>query len=121
MVSKPDIERIKDAFMQAISKHREKLDQEILEIIMSRPIGENMPTLAELMNEYETVERPNCKDCGNPWFFSMPHNYLCTTCGTGRPRTAMDIYEPKPKCIGLDKVHVDGNCPAHKHGFTRPK
>lgn len=31
------------------------------------------------------------------------------------------IYNPKEKCIGMDKVHVDGNCPAHKHGFTRPK
>lgn len=44
-----------------------------------------------------------CKDC-------EMHSDCC-----GQP---CEKHAPIKECIGLDKVHVDGNCPLHAHGFV---
>ena len=52
-------------------------------------------TLEKMMQTYETVERNNCRDCGNRWWFSMEHGYSCTTCGKNHGRDTSDTYVPK--------------------------
>lgn len=37
--------------------------------------------LEDMMNKWKTVNGPNCKDCGNPWFFDKEDAFQCTTCG----------------------------------------
>lgn len=32
------------------------------------------------MRLFPTVKGPNCKGCGNPWFFMRLEGYECTTC-----------------------------------------
>lgn len=37
--------------------------------------------LEDAISKYETVERHNCRYCGNPWWFKIETVYVCTTCG----------------------------------------
>jgi hypothetical protein len=37
-------------------------------------------TLAEKMRKYKTVERGECPDCANRWYFDEEESYVCTTC-----------------------------------------
>lgn len=39
-----------------------------------------MATLEEKMKQFETVERHECPDCANKWWFSEPEAWVCTTC-----------------------------------------
>lgn len=54
-----------------------------------------MSTLEEMIKNYETVKRGNCRDCGNPWWFSMEDVYVCTTCAKTHGRDSSDVYVPK--------------------------
>lgn len=51
--------------------------------------------LEEMIQKYETVERNNCKDCGNLWWFSMPDGYVCTCCAKTHGRSTGDPYKEK--------------------------
>lgn len=52
-------------------------------------------SLEERMRKFETIERGPCPDCGNKWWFSEEHSYVCTTCYKTRGRSTGDIYIPK--------------------------
>lgn len=54
-------------------------------------------TLAHMMQTYETVKRDNCRDCGNPWWWSLEECYSCTMCGKNIGRDTSDTYVPKEK------------------------
>lgn len=87
-----------------------------------------MGLLFEKIEKYETVQRGNCRDCGNPWWFSQEHGYECTMCGKAHGRDTSDTYIPKVKqgatvcrhnlewptcvaCRGNEKMMVDPNEP----------
>lgn len=38
-------------------------------------------TLEDKMKQHKTVSKENCFSCGNPWFFDLPNEWQCTTCG----------------------------------------
>lgn len=67
-----------------------------------------MTTLAEKIQKYETVKRENCRDCGNPWWFSEEHSYVCTTCAKTSGRSTGDEYKPK----------AAGKVPTHKKSWA---
>jgi hypothetical protein len=54
-----------------------------------------MPTFEEILTKYKTVERGECRDCGNRWWVDMPNCWVCTTCAkTHGKDTSEEWKEP---------------------------
>jgi hypothetical protein len=60
-------------------------------------------SLEERILKYHTVERNECRDCGNKWWFSMEDCYVCTTCAKTHGRSTSDEYVPKVPGTNSDK------------------
>jgi hypothetical protein len=59
--------------------------------------------LSDKMKLYKTVERHECSDCGNKWYFDAPEWFECTTCArTHAKSSSLVTDDTKPNRLPPD-------------------